>query len=54
MRGKQHVQEEQGTVGKTDKQILWSLSYGSRADKEVLDKIRQALKGLKEEASGGR
>jgi hypothetical protein len=41
-------------IGKTDKQILWSLSYGSRADKELLDKIRQALKGLKVEASGGR
>jgi len=36
------------SIGKTDKQILWSLSYGSRADKELLDKIRQALKGLNE------
>jgi hypothetical protein len=41
------------SLGKTDKQILWSLSYGSRADKELLDKIRQALKGLKEEQANG-
>lgn len=35
-------------VGKTDKQIYWGLSYGSRTDKQVLDKIRLALRGLGE------
>jgi hypothetical protein len=35
-------------IGKTDKQIYWALSYGSRTDQELLDKIRLKLRALKD------
>jgi hypothetical protein len=36
------------TIASTDKQIYWGLSYGSRTEKELLDKIRAKLKNLGE------
>jgi hypothetical protein len=35
-------------IAKTDKQLYWALSYGSRTDQELLNKIRGQLKGLKD------
>jgi hypothetical protein len=34
-------------IAGTDKQLYWALSYGSRTDQELLNKIRGKLKGLK-------
>jgi hypothetical protein len=35
-------------IVKSDKQLYWALSYGSQTDKELLNKIRGLLKGLKD------
>lgn len=35
-------------VGKSDNQLYWSVSYGSRTDRQVLDEIRKKMRGLAE------
>jgi hypothetical protein len=38
-------------LGKTDKQIFWRLSYGSRMDEKILAEIRDKLKSLNDLAN---
>jgi hypothetical protein len=41
-------------IGDSDKQVYWALSYGSRTDKDLLDKIRSQMKALEDKEALGK